>query len=929
MADTSFDNVTQQVKLVVWDLDETFWKGTLSEEGITPIQAHIDMIKTLVDRGIMCSICSKNDFGDAKAALEALGIWDLFVFPHIQWSPKGKAIASMVAGMGLRAENVLFLDDNHLNLEEALFFNDGIMVEMGDRDLSGLLDLPELAGKDDSDRSRLAQYKVAETKQAEQRKGGLSNVDFLRQSDVKLRIITNVEDHMDRVLELLNRTNQLNFTKIRANTADERAALEDLLSSTGLHAGLIEVQDRYGDYGIVGFFCIRLRYSGTEMKHFAFSCRTLNMGVEQWVWNYLDRPEFEIAQPVASTLEDPETVDWISEVESFDGTEASDPAGRFCLVGGCDLQQVSFYCSSNRDEFVNKQDEEGMLVRFDDVGVFINPRERALQNSPCLQPFAGYTLEDMQRLDIALAEADQILLSMYFSSDGDNLFTFGSRENDHRFWCTIPPARLKALMRDPRKALIFAKTMVHRRFDVPGRMALTRAAFEHAARLKKPGATLFILGATTDHGLQAERSFERRTAFNAMCKSFCNETTGAVFIDTNRVLRPEDFNDSDHYTRQGYFAIAEFVKGHQNPSDEVTMPVPPAKRFTAPNPTLPALEAVAAVNPAPLPETLLTPEVPLKVVPQEPHKKADQLPETVTIDPDDASPTWLADLRRSDHRRGFYYSDHNFAAQFTHRSREVLMVSFDNLSNVRDRALSRETWGYEFYKKEGWSHFGLMSFDNNWYRDERLFDYLGKLAADGFFGSYTRVVLTGTSMGAYASAAFCSLVPGSTVLAFSPQSTLDTMLVPWEERFAGGRKQDWSGRFKDAANEVGAAGKAFILYDPYFEPDAMHAARLEGPNVVHLKTWFSGHKSALFLRRAEILKPIVFAAVAGNLDAHTFYGHFRARRKLPWYINGLTDRALARGHDDLVETMAHAVQRDGRPRLGDAVLERKKRYRAA
>ena len=26
--------LTKNIKLVIWDLDETFWKGTLSEEGI-------------------------------------------------------------------------------------------------------------------------------------------------------------------------------------------------------------------------------------------------------------------------------------------------------------------------------------------------------------------------------------------------------------------------------------------------------------------------------------------------------------------------------------------------------------------------------------------------------------------------------------------------------------------------------------------------------------------------------------------------------------------------------------------------------------------------------------------------------------------------------------------------------------------------------
>jgi len=318
MNDASFDNITSAVKLVIWDLDETFWKGTLSEGGIEAVQAHTDMVRTLVDRGIMCAICSKNDFEEAKKALQEIGIWDAFVFPHIQWSPKGQAIATMIKAMGLRDENVVFLDDNHLNLEEAQFFNKSLMVVDGTADLPALLDLPELKGKDDSEHSRLAQYKLMESKQSEQTEAGLSNIEFLQQSEIRIKIITDIENNMDRVLELLNRTNQLNYTKVRANSEEERQQLDELLAVSGMHAGLVHVQDRYGDYGIVGFFCVRTKFSGTTIHHLAFSCRTLNMGVEQWIWEYLKKPELNVVKPVANPIDSHDEITWITEVTDFD-----------------------------------------------------------------------------------------------------------------------------------------------------------------------------------------------------------------------------------------------------------------------------------------------------------------------------------------------------------------------------------------------------------------------------------------------------------------------------------------------------------------------------------------------------------------------------------------------------------------------------------
>ena len=286
----------------------------------------------------------------------------------------------------------------------------------------------------------------------------------------------------------------------------------------------------------------------------------------------------------------------------------------------------------------------------------------------------------------------------------------------------------------------------------------------------------------------------------------------------------------------------------------------------------------------------------------------------------DMAPRWLADLRRSAHRRGWYHSDETFAVQFTDRGGEVLVVSFDNLSSVNDPSLARDTWGYGFYAAEGWSHMGVLSFARNWYRDEALFDLME--AQQGLFARFGTVVMTGTSMGAYAATAFADLAPGCTVLAFSPQATLDEARVPWEERFNAGRKQDWSGRYAFAPDHCRAARDVFVIHDPYFGPDRRHAELYRGPNVHLLKSWYASHKSAMFMRRAEILKDTMLAAVAGTLDPARYYEMFRARRDLVWYYNGLADHALARGHTGLAARLADHLAAQGRPGLAQGIRAR-------
>ena len=110
------------VKLIIWDLDDTFWSGTLSEGGAILPDENAALVRDLTDCGIINSICSKNEFEPTKQHLQDLGVWDLFVFPSINWDSKGPQLKDKLDKMALRPVNVLFLDDNPSNLGEAKHF---------------------------------------------------------------------------------------------------------------------------------------------------------------------------------------------------------------------------------------------------------------------------------------------------------------------------------------------------------------------------------------------------------------------------------------------------------------------------------------------------------------------------------------------------------------------------------------------------------------------------------------------------------------------------------------------------------------------------------------------------------------------------------------------------------------------------------------
>ena len=119
----------ERIKLIIWDLDETLWQGTLSEEQVTLPEAHARLIRQLTDIGIVNSICSKNDWEPVRAELIKLGLLEYFVFPSVSWEAKGARVKKLIEDMQLRPQNVLFLDDNHSNREEVSYFCPEIMVE--------------------------------------------------------------------------------------------------------------------------------------------------------------------------------------------------------------------------------------------------------------------------------------------------------------------------------------------------------------------------------------------------------------------------------------------------------------------------------------------------------------------------------------------------------------------------------------------------------------------------------------------------------------------------------------------------------------------------------------------------------------------------------------------------------------------------------
>lgn len=303
------------LKLLIWDLDDTLWRGTLAEgDEVSLFPERIQAIRTLNQQGVANSICSKNDFEAAKRKLEELGIFDEFVFPEINFAAKGQSVKRIISDMNLRAPDVVFIDDNQHNLEEVK----SVVPEIDVYDARGA-ELDEFLARAIEDtkggKSRVEKYRLMEKKRAAREELEGSNVDFLKASNIRMAVLRTQENFQfaTRLEELVNRTNQLNFLKTRI----EPNTLAPFIIDVGKNQVYsVFVWDKFGHYGLVGFAFVRT--TSKQLKHFTFSCRIMNMGIEEEFAWFLNSAANGPHVPAENLPVTPRHNEWITILDSND-----------------------------------------------------------------------------------------------------------------------------------------------------------------------------------------------------------------------------------------------------------------------------------------------------------------------------------------------------------------------------------------------------------------------------------------------------------------------------------------------------------------------------------------------------------------------------------------------------------------------------------
>jgi FkbH-like protein len=275
----------QQIKCLVWDLDNTLWKGTLIEDAqVTVDPAAVQLIKTLDERGILQSVASKNDADLAMSKLIELGLAEYFLYPQIHWNSKSGSIHSIAKEINIGIDSIAFIDDQAFEREEVAFHHPQVMT-IDTADLHTVAHIPQMIPRFITDDSRIRRQMYQsdiKRKEVEDSYSGAQD-DFLSTLDMKLTITRAQPEDLRRAEELTQRTNQLNTT---AYTYDYDEL--EFFSTSPNHILLVAgLTDKYGTYGKIGLVLIEKTDDDWIIKLLLMSCRVMSRGVGTVLITYI------------------------------------------------------------------------------------------------------------------------------------------------------------------------------------------------------------------------------------------------------------------------------------------------------------------------------------------------------------------------------------------------------------------------------------------------------------------------------------------------------------------------------------------------------------------------------------------------------------------------------------------------------------------
>ncbi|MBN6039788.1 HAD family hydrolase [Amycolatopsis sp. 195334CR] len=264
------------VKCLVWDLDDTLWRGVVLEgDRAEPVPEAVRTLRELDERGILHATASRGDHATAVAHLERLGLKDLFTVVEVGWGAKSGAVRRVAELLNLGLDSFAFIDNDPVERAEVVAALPQVRAYAAEDagKLPGLTEFqPVTRTAESAQRRRL--YQVEAGRRAAEEAHDGTAPEFLASLGLTMTIRRATAGDLARAHELTVRTHQLNTTGL---TFDERE-LGRLAESPDHEVLVAELTDRFGPYGVIGLALTESDPANTTIKLLLTSCRVASRG---------------------------------------------------------------------------------------------------------------------------------------------------------------------------------------------------------------------------------------------------------------------------------------------------------------------------------------------------------------------------------------------------------------------------------------------------------------------------------------------------------------------------------------------------------------------------------------------------------------------------------------------------------------------------
>ena len=282
-------------KCLVLDCDNVLWGGILSENSLDELklsnsglgriyQNFQRFVLSLYYRGVILTICSKNDLSDVLTMFhehsEMLIKEEHIVCFQVNWEDKPNNIQKIAEKLNIDLRSMVFVDDSPVEIEAVKAMLPDVTTVLFKRDIEyeqfSCFNLKSNINMIDIDK-RNETYRTNEFRE-ELRAKYIDYVDYIAALEIKIDIHEALPIEYNRISELTQRTNKC--TNGRRYTVAE---IKERTTSEDVNLYSISVSDRFSDLGLVG---------AIEIEHetlilFSLSCRALGREVEEKIIGFI------------------------------------------------------------------------------------------------------------------------------------------------------------------------------------------------------------------------------------------------------------------------------------------------------------------------------------------------------------------------------------------------------------------------------------------------------------------------------------------------------------------------------------------------------------------------------------------------------------------------------------------------------------------